>query len=82
MADRLAQGTAHKYVHQGRTIYEWDQSLTEVNMYISVPSDLKAKEIFCDITKQHLKFGRQGNPPFLDVRLASNIKHHKHPRHY
>jgi hypothetical protein len=28
---------------------------------------MRAKEIFCGISKQHLKFGRQGNPPFLDV---------------
>jgi hypothetical protein len=36
--------------------------------YVPVPPDMRAKEIFCDISKQHLKFGRQGNPPFLDVR--------------
>lgn len=52
-------------------MYEWDQTLTEVNMYIGVPPDLKAKEIFCDINKQHLKFGRQGNPPFMDVSVPA-----------
>lgn len=68
MAERLAQRAAHRFVHNGRTIYEWDQSLGEVNIYVPVPPDMAAKEIFCDITKQHLKFGRTGNPPFLDVR--------------
>lgn len=68
MAERLAPSTRHVFTHQGRTVYEWDQTLTEVNMYIPVPPDLRAKEIFCDITKQHLKFGRHGNPPFMDVR--------------
>lgn len=67
MAERLAPSTKHVFTHQGRTVYEWDQTLTEVNMYIPVPPDLRAKEIFCDVTKQHLKFGRHGNPPFIDV---------------
>jgi len=70
MAERLAPSSKHVFSHQGRTVYEWDQTLTEVNMYIPVPPDLRAKEIFCDITKQHLKFGRQGNPSFMDVRTV------------
>lgn len=71
MAERLAPSTKHVFTHQGRTVYEWDQTLTEVNMYIAVPSDLRAKEILCEINKQHLKFGRQGNPPFMDVSTAA-----------
>lgn len=67
MAERLAPGSRHQFVHGGRVIYEWDQTLAEVNMYVPVPPDMRAKEIFCDITKGHLTFGRQGNPPFLDV---------------
>lgn len=71
MAERLAPSQRHMFVHGGRTIYEWDQTLTELNMYISVPPDIKAKEIFCEITKQHISFGRKGNPPFLDVSIAA-----------
>lgn len=67
MAERLAPSTRHAFTHHGRLVYEWDQALAEVNMYIPVPPDLRAKEIFCDITKQHLKFGRHGNTPFMDV---------------
>jgi hypothetical protein len=67
MAARLAPGARHQFVHGGRLIYEWDQTLAEVNMYVPVPPDLRAKEIFCEVTKQHLRFGRHDNPPFLDV---------------
>eukprot|EP00878_Enallax_costatus_P007672 GHUV01008032.1.p1 GENE.GHUV01008032.1~~GHUV01008032.1.p1 ORF type:complete len:161 (+),score=40.95 GHUV01008032.1:319-801(+) len=74
MAERLAPSQKHQYTHEGRLIYEWDQTLTEVNMYIPVPPDMKAKEIFCDTTKQHLKFGRKGNPPFLDMDLYMPVK--------
>lgn len=69
MAERLAPTSRHSFMHQGRLVYEWDQTLSEVNMYLPVPADLKAKEIFCDISKHHLKFGRQGNPPFMDVSV-------------
>lgn len=71
MAERLAPTKRHQFLHGGRVIYEWDQTLTEVNMYISVPADMSAKEIFCDISKQHVKFGRKGNPPFLDVSTGA-----------
>eukprot|EP00879_Flechtneria_rotunda_P012894 GHRR01013466.1.p1 GENE.GHRR01013466.1~~GHRR01013466.1.p1 ORF type:complete len:156 (+),score=25.37 GHRR01013466.1:309-776(+) len=74
MADKLAPSERHKFEHQGRTIYEWDQTLVEVNMYIPVPTEMQAKEIFCDISKQHIKFGRQGNPPFLDMDLYGPVK--------
>lgn len=37
MADRLAPSTRHKFVHEGRTIYEWDQTISEVNIYVDVP---------------------------------------------
>lgn len=71
MAERLAPTKRHQFLHGGRVIYEWDQTLTEVNMYIPVPADMSAKEIFCDISKQHVKFGRKGNPPFLDVSTGA-----------
>lgn len=71
MAERLAPTQKHQFTHGGRVIYEWDQTLTEINMYILIPPDMKAKEVFCDISKQHLKFGRKGNPPFLDVGCST-----------
>eukprot|EP00882_Tetradesmus_deserticola_P008802 GHRQ01009286.1.p1 GENE.GHRQ01009286.1~~GHRQ01009286.1.p1 ORF type:complete len:161 (+),score=43.85 GHRQ01009286.1:348-830(+) len=74
MAERLAPSQKHTFTHNGRTVYEWDQTLTEVNMYVPVPPDMRAKEIFCDISKQHLKFGRQDNPPFLDMDLFKAVK--------
>lgn len=74
MAERLAPSKRHAFTHQGRLVYEWDQALAEINMYIPVPPDLRAKEIVCDITKQHLKVGRHGNPPFMDLDLWSTVK--------
>jgi hypothetical protein len=34
MAERLAPSEKHTFMHNGRTVYEWDQTLTEVNMCV------------------------------------------------
>ena len=52
----------------GRTIYEWEQSLEEVNLYIETPPGLRAESIDCKITPKHIRLGVKGNPPFIDVR--------------
>jgi hypothetical protein len=36
MAERLAPSEKHTFMHNGRTVYEWDQTLTEVSMYASL----------------------------------------------
>lgn len=59
-----------KYEYQGRTIYEWEQSLEEVHMYIKPPPGVTAKMIDCKITAGRIKLGIKGNPPFMDVRRA------------
>lgn len=30
MSDQLAPSTRHKFMHEGRTVYEWDQTFEEV----------------------------------------------------
>jgi hypothetical protein len=52
----------------GREIYEWEQSLDEVRVYIKPPPGVKASHIAAQITPTHLKLGIKGNPPFIDVR--------------
>jgi hypothetical protein len=36
MGDQLAPSERHKYVHEGKVVYEWDQTLSEVNIYVQV----------------------------------------------
>ena len=74
MADRLAPSTRHKFVHEGRTIYEWDQTISEVNVYVDVPPGIKSKQLFCTITAHHVSLGITGNPPYLDHDLADAAK--------
>lgn len=49
-------------------MYEWEQSLEEVNLYIETPPGLQADHIDCKITPKHIRLGIKGNPPFIDVR--------------
>ena len=55
-------------MHQGRTIYEWDQTLSELNLYVQLPAGVKAKQLYVDISSSHLRIGVKPNPPYLDVR--------------
>ena len=68
-AEALAPSRRHTFIHNGRLIYEWDQTLTEVNIYISVPSGVRAKDLAVNIQSHHLSVGIKGNPPYLDVSL-------------
>ena len=68
MADRLAASGRHQHRHNGAGVYEWDQSLTEVNLYVRVPEGVRAKQIYCEIRTDGLKFGIGENKPYLDVR--------------
>ncbi len=67
MVDRLAPSTRHKFTHQGRVIYEWDQTFSDVNIYVEVPPGVRGKQLFCTIDSAHVKFGITPNPPYLDV---------------
>mmetsp|Transcript_23728 Transcript_23728/g.39608 ORF Transcript_23728/g.39608 Transcript_23728/m.39608 type:complete len:209 (+) Transcript_23728:32-658(+) len=59
-----------KFEHGGRTIYEWDQSLSEVNIYIEPPPDLPRNMIEIVISHRHLKVGIKNTPPFIDEDMG------------
>lgn len=74
MTDRLAPSTRHQFVHEGRVIYEWDQTFSEVNIYIEVPPGVTSKSLSCTITSSHISIGLRGNPPYMDHDLAASVK--------
>ena len=61
------------YEHNGRKIYEWDQSLQDINMYIEAPPGVRAKHLEIKFTATQLKVGLKGNPPFIDEPFTHNI---------
>jgi len=56
-----------KFEHNGQIVYEWEQNLNEVLIFVSPPAGIKASIIDCKITTTHLSLGIKGNPPFVDV---------------
>lgn len=52
-------------------MYEWEQSLEEVNIYIETPPGVTADRLDCKITPKHIRLGIKGNPPFIDVSRSS-----------
>jgi len=65
----------HKYEHQGNKIYEWDQTLDEVNIYIQPPKGVTAKMLQVLILPNKLSVGLKGNPPYIDEEFYGTVKH-------
>ena len=63
-----------RFEHEGRLIYEWEQSLDEVNIYIAPPSGLTARELDIVIQHNHVRIGVKGTPPFIDEDTGGLVK--------
>jgi CS domain len=63
-----------KFEHDGSTIYEWEQSLEEVNIYIIPPIGLSRDMIDVEISHLHLRIGLLDSPPFIDEDTGGPIK--------
>ena len=63
----------YQFKHEGRLIYEWDQSLEDVNIYVTPPPGVTPDMIDCKLTPSHLRLGLRGNPPFLDEPTGGPI---------
>ena len=63
-----------KFEYQGRLIYEWDQSLEEVNIYVEPPPDVPRNMFDIEISHTHLRVGLKGTPPFIDEDTWGPVK--------
>lgn len=52
-------------------VFEWDQTLEEVNIYINLPPNVPPKQFYCKIQPKHVEVGIKGNPPYLNVWFFS-----------
>uniref|UniRef100_A0A804MTM0 CS domain-containing protein n=1 Tax=Zea mays TaxID=4577 RepID=A0A804MTM0_MAIZE len=55
MAENLAPEKRHSFVHNGQKVFEWDQTLEEVNMYIELPKGVPTKLFHCSIQASHVE---------------------------
>lgn len=67
-------GKRLKFEYQGRTVYEWEQTLSEVILYISPPSGVNKKLLDIRIQPNHLKVGIKGSETaYLDEDTGGSI---------
>ncbi|RYH31251.1 hypothetical protein EON65_03170 [archaeon] len=63
-----------KFEHEGRTIYEWEQNLTEVLIYIDMPPGVTRKMLDILISPSHLRVGVKGTSPYIDEDTGGLVK--------
>lgn len=62
------------FQHNGHTIYEWEQSMNEVNLYIEPPPGVTRHMLEIIITHHHLVVGIKGTRPFIDEDTWGIVK--------
>jgi hypothetical protein len=62
------------YYYDSRKIYQWEQSLDNITLYLDPPPNCQAKDLDIVITTNHLKVGLRGaDSYFIDEPLFSCI---------
>ncbi|KAL4336060.1 hypothetical protein GQ457_07G035210 [Hibiscus cannabinus] len=74
MSEKLAPDKRHSFLHNGEKVFEWDQTLEEVNIYINLPPNVDSKQFYCKIQSKHVEVGIRGNPPYLNHDLFFPVK--------
>ena len=69
----LSYSKRKRVEHGGRVVYEWEQELDEVNVYIPTPPDLPSKALSVVIAPRRLTVGIRGNPAYLDEELGGEV---------
>ncbi|KFM22715.1 NudC domain-containing protein 2 [Auxenochlorella protothecoides] len=52
--DRVAPTETHAYVHNGQKVYEWNQTLSDINIFIDLPPGARAKDLAVSFTTARL----------------------------
>ena len=71
MTEKLAPSERHQYIQGDRVIYEWDQTLQELNIYVQVPQGCRGKDLAVNIQAKHLSIALKGNPPYLEASTVT-----------
>ncbi|SCM20399.1 CS domain protein, putative [Plasmodium chabaudi chabaudi] len=63
----------HKYMNNGVLIYEWEQTIDEVNIYINMNSNINKNDLDINIKSKRVNIGLKGAESFLEGELFSLI---------
>ena len=53
--------------------YKWTQTLTEADVNVPIPGNLKARDLVVDVKKTHLKVQIKGQDSIIDVRHSRSF---------
>lgn len=72
MVDKLAPEGRHSVVHGDRVVYQWSQTVRDVDIFVPLPSgqNVSAKLVFVNMKKSEIDFGLVGADPYMKVWLA------------
>ena len=59
---RKGKNGRYIFEYEGRTIYEWEQSLDEINIYIQPPPSITRQDLIIKINTRHLYVGLKAIP--------------------
>lgn len=62
-----------KYEFNGRVIYEWDQSIDEINIYIVPPEGITKHMLDIRILPTRVTVGLKNTKPFIDEELGGVV---------
>ncbi|KAK5076009.1 hypothetical protein LTR51_001688 [Lithohypha guttulata] len=60
------QAKAREEEEQAKLPYKWKQTLDEAEITISIPGNLKSKDLLIDLKKTHIKVAIKGQDPIID----------------
>lgn len=73
LTEKGSEKGRYAFRHKGELIYEWEQSLEDVTVYVNPPKGVSAEMVSCEIKPNWLKLGLKGNPPFLDEQTSGPV---------
>ncbi|KAI1445980.1 nuclear movement protein [Annulohypoxylon stygium] len=71
--EQEAAARAKEAEEQAALPYKWNQTIADVDINITVPGNLKGRDIVVDIKKQKLKAGIKGQDPIIDGDLPHAV---------
>ena len=68
-----SEANRHAFKHKGQTVYEWDQTLEEVNVWIRPPPGVASQHLDIEIKHTSVRVGIKGSPPFINEVLGGEV---------
>ncbi|KAI2604456.1 nuclear movement protein [Hypoxylon fragiforme] len=72
--EQEAAARAKEAAEQAALPYKWEQTIADLDITITIPGNLKARDLVIEIKKQKLKAGIKGQDPIIDGDLPHIIR--------